>query len=148
MIPILVGWGGSAKLLAYAGMWKCDNCKNFGHFQLYEIAKKANVFFVPVAKWGKKYYLVCSTCEASLELTNVEKDEVLQESLALPTPETATAIWDEICDGMSQVPTEGPGLEEAVGALVARHKQEYSETDVDYVRAKFMASVQDDEQPE
>lgn len=148
MIPILVGWGGSAKLFAYAGILKCPNCKNYGHFQLYEIAKKANVLFVPVAKWGKKYHLVCSICEGSLELTKAESDEVLQESIALPSPEAATAIWNEMESEVTSMTDETSDVDARLARLAAKLEGTYPKEHVEYVWATYAEYAQDTDQPE
>ena len=95
-IPILFGWGKKAKEVGYIGIQKCHNCKNYAHFKLYELANNVNLYFVPVAKWNKKLYLVCSVCEAAYELDDESKEIFVEKSLNMPSSKVVDALWDEV----------------------------------------------------
>lgn len=151
MIPVIAGWGKDAKPIAYLGIIKCQNCKNYEHFHLYEIAKKASAFFVRVAKWGKKYYVVCGLCEASVEVSQSEKDEIIQESLSLPDMNTANEIWSAI-DGIvlesHKAGTFNDAGADTLGKAIDQLEEQYPESAVDYVRAVYVESLQDPDTPE
>lgn len=93
---IIFGWGKKAKEIAYLGIHKCSNCKNYCRFDLYELANRISLYFIPVAKWGKKSYRVCSTCETGFEVAQPEKTELLRVSINLPAAEDVAAVWDSL----------------------------------------------------
>lgn len=95
-VPILFGWGKKGKVAGYVGIDKCPNCKNYSHFQLYEYANNVNLYFIPVAKWNKKIYLVCSSCDAAWELNDELKEEMLDKALKSPSPDIVNKIWDKV----------------------------------------------------
>lgn len=95
-IPIIFGWGKKGKQVGYIGIDKCPNCRNYTHLFLYEYANNINIYFVPVAKFNKKLYLVCSTCDAAWELTEELKKEMLEVSITTLDVATTTYIWNEI----------------------------------------------------
>ncbi len=148
MIPIVAGWGKDAKAIAYMGIMKCPNCRNYDHFHLYEVAKKVSAFFVPVAKWGRKYYMVCNVCEAALEVTESEKDEFLRESMELPGAEVVAAIWGELDTTVLRSVEEELDTEKELEAVVARLEGQYPKQHVEYVCAVYGESLQDEDQPE
>ena len=95
-IPIIFGWGKKGKQVGYIGIDKCPNCRNYTHLFLYEYANNINIYFVPVAKFNKKLYLVCSTCDAAWELTEELKKEMLEVSVITLDVATTTYIWNEV----------------------------------------------------
>lgn len=95
-VPILFGWGKKGKVAGYVGIDKCPNCKNYSHFQLYEYANNVNLYFIPVVKWNKKIYLVCSSCDAAWELNDELKEEMLDKALKSPSPDIVNKIWDKV----------------------------------------------------
>lgn len=78
-MPIIFGWGKKGKNIGYVGIEKCPNCKNYVHFSIYEYSNRINVYFISVAKFNKKHYLVCPVCDAAYELTNDIKDYYFEE---------------------------------------------------------------------
>jgi len=147
---IVFGWGKKAKRLANAGMSKCPNCHNWTAFGVFSRASAVSLYFVPVAKFGTKFYLVCSTCDAGFEINDAKKTELLRASCDLPTTEHMISIWNALDDAALKLsqwsPSQGapcPSLLEATEAL----KSTYSAADVDYVARMFAASLADvDEQ--
>lgn len=95
-IPIFFGWGKKGKVVGYLGIEKCPNCKNYSHFKLYEYANNFNLYFIPVAKWNKKLYLVCSSCDVAWELDNELKEEMLDRALRGPSQDIVNKIWDRV----------------------------------------------------
>lgn len=95
---IITSWGKKAKLIGYIGIMKCPNCKNYTHFSLYELFSNIKLYFVTVAKYNKKRYVVCSICEAGLEL-NEEDYNALVSALPQRFNEMKTTeIWNYITD--------------------------------------------------
>jgi len=90
---IILGWGKKAKQLAFIGIEKCENCKNWCRFDLYKMSRRITLYFVPVAKWGKTYYAVCSTCEAGFEISEPQAQELLKKSVHLPDASETERLW-------------------------------------------------------
>jgi hypothetical protein len=76
---VIFGWGGAKKILGDGLALLCPNCHNARTWQVIRTSKKATLFFVPVAKWSQKYWMVCPVCSAALEL---ESQEQAQAALA------------------------------------------------------------------
>lgn len=95
-VPVFFGWGKKGKIAGYVGIDKCPNCKNYSHFKLYEYANNVNLYFVPIVKWNKKLYLVCSTCDAAWELKDDMKSEMLDKALKTPAPQIVNKIWNKV----------------------------------------------------
>lgn len=78
-VPIIFGWGKKGKKIGYVGIDKCQNCKHYVHFSIYEYSNRVNIYFVPVVKFNKKHYLVCPVCDAAYELTGDLKEYYFDE---------------------------------------------------------------------
>lgn len=46
----------------------CPGCGRFGHLRVVVVYTCLSLFFLPVFKWGKRYYATMSCCGASCEL--------------------------------------------------------------------------------
>jgi hypothetical protein len=93
---IIYGWGKDLKKIAYAGIEKCSNCKNHSHFWIGETSSHATLYFVKVAKWNKKYYFCCETCQRGFEIAPGRLDELLRASVKLPSQQQCREIWDHL----------------------------------------------------
>ena len=148
MLPIIAGWGKDAKVIAYLGISKCPNCRNYDHWQLYEVQKKVTAFFVPLAKWGAKYYMVCNVCDASYEMDAAQKEQLLKESLEIPPLETVMALWQALDDTVAQAVNAGEDLTAEVEKAVAKLEVKYPKGHVEYVCAVYAECSEEDDQPE
>lgn len=156
MFPIIAGWGKDAKVLAYLGLRKCPNCRNVDHWRLYEMVKKVTAFFVPVAKWGSKYYAVCNVCGVSYEMDAAQKQQLLQESLQIPPMETIMACWEALDNAVVQA-AQGAGDDDAkmwkdadaaLQQVAGQLEKRFPKPHVDYVCAAYATWMQDEDQPE
>lgn len=95
MIPVFFGWGDKAKDVGYVGIEKCPHCKNYTHFVLKEIAKSFSLYFIPVAKWNRKVYLVCPICEACYELDEENKKLYFDRMYQSLDPERTSQLWED-----------------------------------------------------
>ena len=93
---LIGGWGKKSKKIADAGLLKCKNCNNTAVFDVRELANTASLYFVPIAKWNKKNYLVCSICGAGYELSEEDSVKLMQEIASLPSNNTSIEIWNRI----------------------------------------------------
>jgi len=60
----------------------CSNCHNETAWEVVETSKRASLYFVPVAKWARHYFLACPICDCGVELNGREEaQDVLLEAL-------------------------------------------------------------------
>lgn len=93
---IIGGWGKKSEKVADAGINKCKNCNNRSLFEVRTLSNTVSAFFVPVAKWNKRYYLVCLTCEAGFEIPEESAKELLVHTASLPDNQTSLLIYNSI----------------------------------------------------
>lgn len=75
-IPIIVGHGKDSESIArYVG--KCPICGNVTTLKMYEASSHVNLYFVPMGKFNKYYYLACPLCGHMVELSKEQKDALL-----------------------------------------------------------------------
>lgn len=103
---MIVGIGKKGKQVGYIGVDKCPNCKNYVHFRLYEYSDTINAYFIPIAKFNKKTFLVCPVCETAWELSNDIKDKMLEKSINSLSPETTQVIWGKASKIVKEYVTE------------------------------------------
>lgn len=148
---IVFGWGKDAKKIAYLGIVKCSRCRNYSHHFIYEVAKKINVYFIPVAKYDKKYFVACNVCNGGLEIEEAQKQEFLQKSLKIPEPNKVNAIWTACINTMNRyisTPDTAslPG-DELFKNIMNELKQTYQESEAWYVLSIFLEYLRDPERP-
>ena len=68
----LAGWGQNGRIMGNSLPILCTHCNNEKPHNVIEQNKKVTVFFVPVAKWEYKYYLLCPICSRGYDLKNKE----------------------------------------------------------------------------
>ena len=135
---IIAGWGKKAKKLADAGLYKCENCNNITTFELKELANYASAYFIKIAKWKKKYYLICSICDAGYELTEDAKNEILKISIEIPSNFEIINIWKDVDALCSNYLNKGNDIEEwPKYAIHEMQNKEYSKSSIEYVLTYF-----------
>lgn len=103
----LLGWGKNAKKIGYLGISKCKNCKNYTHLYIYEIANNINIYFIPVAKFNRKYIVACELCKAGIEITPETKNNLIEKYCSIMAPpEETVRIWNTIRDKISDLLVE------------------------------------------
>ncbi len=140
---LIGGWGKKSKKIADAGLLKCKNCNNTVAFEVRELAKTASLFFVPVAKWSKKTYLVCPICEAGYELSENDTKKLLQEVASLPSNDVSTAIWNEIDSLFVKFMKENKNLEEWNNFAKETLSKNRKSDDVEYVLSCYNRDLAD-----
>ena len=56
------------KDLAYDHLMVCEACGQYGRYQVYMTYMVLSLFFLPVFKWGKRYYAQTRCCSTLYEL--------------------------------------------------------------------------------
>ncbi|NQU23405.1 MAG: zinc ribbon domain-containing protein [Candidatus Nealsonbacteria bacterium] len=83
---IVFGWGGGHKVLGEGFFVHCPNCGNATQWTVVETSKRISLYFVPVAKWSKRYWMTCSVCSGGVELPSRQfAQQVLAAALQDPT---------------------------------------------------------------
>lgn len=149
---IFYGWGKDLKQIAYAGVEKCPNCKNFGHFSLCENSSYASLYFVTVAKWNKKYFLMCELCQKGCEIDAAGKDELLRMTIAIPPKEHVAEIWNRLeiayTDAEAMPGDHTKAFAYTLNAALMQLKSAYSENHVAYVANRYAQWLKDDDGPQ
>jgi hypothetical protein len=153
---IIYGWGKDLTQVAYAGIEKCPNCKNYSHFWVCEHSSHASLYFIKVARWNKKLLFMCQTCERGWEIDAARKEEVLQRTVSLPSVEQCGDMWSRLNASVNKslVGVGETGKEEtvllisnAITEAVKELKATYQEDHVAYVVSRFIANLQDPDRP-
>ncbi len=65
----IMGINQGMKELAYRGsLFICERCGRYGRYQVFMTYMYLSLFFIPIFKWGKRYYVKTSCCGAVCEL--------------------------------------------------------------------------------
>lgn len=99
----LLNWGSKGKRVCSGGIHFCDNCKHITTTEVRVIEKSVGLFFVPVARWDKKFYLVCNVCSAGVPILSEKTGEFIR--LVTSGPSDALAL--KICDRVLHIFVEG-----------------------------------------
>lgn len=54
--------------LDYNQMVICDNCGQYGRYIVFMTYTVLSLFFIPIFKWNKRYYVQTSCCQTTYEL--------------------------------------------------------------------------------
>lgn len=57
---------------------ECDHCNNQETWQVIEVGRKFTLYFIPLFRYGRKYYLACPICSTGLEIAKKELEHYLQ----------------------------------------------------------------------
>lgn len=55
-------------------IWKCPLCSVDGVFSVEQVKKKFTLQFIPIFTYSQKQYLICSTCKATFEVSEDQKE--------------------------------------------------------------------------
>jgi len=154
---IIYGWGKDLKQVAYAGVEKCPNCKNYGHFWICEHSSHATLYFIKVAKWNKKVLYMCEICKQGWEIEEAAKEDAIKRTIGLPTGDQCLQIWTRLESAVNAALTGGgeKGKEEtvqlirnAITATAKELKATYQDDQVGYVAGRFIAYLSDQDRPQ
>lgn len=145
---IIAGWGKKAKKMAFVGINKCPRCKNYVAMELYELANRVSLYFIPVAKFNKKYYVVCSLCENGFEVDEKAKQDFLQASAALPNESQVVDVWNEIVKLLEQKTSNyRKSQKNFMNQIIKELLPTYPPDTVYYVVERFSTMVSDKDKP-
>lgn len=89
----IMGINQGMKELAYnASLFICGRCGRYGRYQVFMTYTYLSLFFIPVFKWGKRYYAKTSCCGTVYELPQDAGRRLARgEDLTL-TPDMLTVV--------------------------------------------------------
>ena len=93
---VIFNWGRDAKKIANAGLMACEHCKNMVVFEIYESYGYVGAFFLKVGKGKRKYTIACPVCKHGYELDPDKIDQVLRDTINIPSYEEVMPIWDAL----------------------------------------------------
>ena len=64
----LCGFGSTEKYLGPGAVRTCPNCGNTTPWNRVRVVKQLTVFFLPVARWGRRRLEVCGICGTAVEV--------------------------------------------------------------------------------
>ena len=74
----------------------CGRCGRYGHLEVYMVYSYFSLFFIPIFKWGRRYFVRTTCCDASVELDAELGRRIWQREIAsLPEdiiPDTYSAV--------------------------------------------------------
>lgn len=65
---LMIGVNQERKELGSFGHAGCASCGSLGRYQVYMIYTCLSLFFIPILKWGRRYYVETSCCHSLYEL--------------------------------------------------------------------------------
>jgi hypothetical protein len=135
----IANWGDKRKIVCEASIQRCDNCKNVSAFSIITDEKTAGLFFIPVAKWDKKYYLVCHTCSAGTPFVQGKENEAIRMFTELPNHQLGAEIYNKLDNACAEFFKKdkdiGKFVDYALKTLLP--KWGYKEKDFKYILSVF-----------
>lgn len=64
----IIGISQGEKKLNFDQLAVCSCCGKYGHMEVLMIYSYLSLFFIPVLKWGKRYFVRMSCCGKSIEI--------------------------------------------------------------------------------
>ncbi len=81
----IIGISQGQKKLNFDQLVVCRNCGKYGHLEVYMVYSYLSLFFIPVFKWGRRYYVRTTCCEQMIEIsTDLGRQIARGEVTSLP----------------------------------------------------------------
>lgn len=74
----LMGAGNKSRELEFDQLTICKSCGKYGHIKVIETYSYVSLFFIPVCKWGRRYFAQIDCCGAVCELPTETGTEILR----------------------------------------------------------------------
>lgn len=77
----IMGISQGHKKLDFDQMVVCGNCGKYGHLNVYLVYSYFSLFFIPLFKWGRQYYVKAGCCDTAVVIDaelgrRIERGEV------------------------------------------------------------------------
>lgn len=79
----IFGISSGEKRLDFNQTMVCSHCGHFGRLEVYMTYMYFSLFFIPLFKWGKRYFVKTSCCNAVSDISNelgkkIERGQVIE----------------------------------------------------------------------
>lgn len=64
----IMGINQGKKKLNFDQLIVCGNCGRYGHLEVYLVYSCLSLFFIPIFKWGRSYYVRTSCCDQMIPI--------------------------------------------------------------------------------
>jgi hypothetical protein len=122
---VIAGWRKKFEILADAGSRACSNCNHTTRHFLVGERKEVRLYFVPVAKFGRKKNIVCEVCGHTTPINEQEAGRLVREALE-PAPASPSdakqAEWNDAALA---------GVQKATHALAEKYDWPWTVEDLD-----------------
>lgn len=139
---ILVNWGNKTKEVTDITLDYCNICQRPTPFEIRYEKKTAGAFFISLASWDKKYYLVCHRCSNGFLIKNEAVQNKLLEYSEAPSIEKSAEIFKKIekefIDGNYMTIEK---IDSFKSDMHNKLKNDYSDKDINYVLSVFDSLV-------
>lgn len=65
----IMGVSQGQKKLNFDQLVICGHCGRYGHLEVYMVYSYLSLFFIPVFKWGRRYYVRTTCCDTTVEIS-------------------------------------------------------------------------------
>jgi hypothetical protein len=122
---VIAGWRKNFEVLADAGSRACSNCNHTTRHFLVGERKEVRLYFVPVAKFGRKKNIVCEVCGHTTPINEHEAGRVVREALE-PAPAGPSDAKLDDWNAAAQA-----GVKKAMHALAENYAWPWTVEDLD-----------------
>lgn len=123
---VIAGWRKNFEILADAGKRSCANCHHATRHFLVGERKEVRLYFIPVARFGRKRHLICEVCGYTSPVTEQEAGRILTTML-----EAVPAAAPVGSGGLEWLDVGPSGGEKAMNILCARYTWPWTVEDLD-----------------
>jgi len=74
----LIGISSTEKKLEFIQTMLCSHCEQFGRLEIFMNYSYLSLFFIPIFKWNKKFYVKSSCCNTIYSVDNSIGNEILK----------------------------------------------------------------------
>lgn len=78
----IMGVSQGRKKLNFDQLIICGHCGKYGHLEVYMVYSYLSLFFIPVLKWGRRYYVQTTCCETTVELEAEQGRQIARGEIA------------------------------------------------------------------
>lgn len=93
---IFFGWGKGSKKMCDVYFGECSQCHNMVIFELRQFAKKFELYFIPVVRWDKQYYISCPKCSYGYEVLKEKVEDIKEIGRKMPDSRLIFESWRDV----------------------------------------------------
>lgn len=90
----IMGISQGRKKLNFDQMIVCRNCGRYGHMEVYMVYSYLSLFFIPIFKWGRSYYVHTTCCDTMVPI-DAELGRQIERGQVTSLPESIIPEHDQ-----------------------------------------------------